>query len=244
MSYFADLSRCAYFDRRGELEINLIAVGWLSSGPHARGPIVPGLVEQLFDLLDTVWDPCRFRGRHECELCGSSVPSMQDAAGREVSVGMTNLFIPTPDIDGLFVAPSLVLHYIVDHGYCPPASFQTALMACPPTHDVEYFRRIGKLALPESWGRKYREALGGALARRAGWMDDHAWWQLCRQAGVERPRPIPGIPPWFEQEHLAPIRALVLDFQSRGETSDTEALRAWLDRLASSAEFFGPESPG
>jgi hypothetical protein len=30
MTYFADLSRCAYFDRHGDPEFELIAVGWLS----------------------------------------------------------------------------------------------------------------------------------------------------------------------------------------------------------------------
>jgi hypothetical protein len=79
MTYFAGLSRCAYFDRGDELD--LIAVGWLSSGPHAQGSVAPGLVAHLFDL-------------------------------------------------------------IVDHGYCPPESFQAALMACPRTDSVEYFRRI------------------------------------------------------------------------------------------------------
>jgi hypothetical protein len=238
VTYFADLTRCTYFDRRYELD--LIAVGWLSSGPHAQGPVAHGLVAHLFDLLDTVWDPVLFRGSHGCELCRSFVDEMQDA-GRTVRVGQTNLFVPTLNSEGLFVAPSLILHYIVDHGYCPPESFQAALMACPRTDSVEYFRRIGTRALPEDWRDEQREALGAALARRAGLtMDKRELWRLYDRVGhVERHTP--RIPPWFEQEHLAPIRVLVTDLESRGETSDAEAVRTWLNSLALNAEYMAPE---
>lgn len=240
MTYFADLSRCAYFDRHVDPELELIAVGWLSSGPYSQGPVAPELVSHLFDLLDTVWDPVQFRGLHDCERCSRNVHGMRDA-GRSVSVGQTNLFVPTLDSDGLFVAPSLILHYIVDHGYCPPETFQAALMACPRTDSVEYFRRIGARRLPERWRDRYRKALGGALAQRAGLLGGRGLDRL-RGGGIIRiSREPPRIPVWFEDQHLAPMRVLATDLELDGEISDAEAVRVWHDWLSSIAGHVAPE---
>jgi hypothetical protein len=59
-----------------------------------------------------------------------------------VQVGVTNVWIPA---DGfLYVAPSLVLHYIDAHGYSPPFEFQAAVVACPPMRQMDYLKAILK----------------------------------------------------------------------------------------------------
>jgi hypothetical protein len=117
-------------------------------------------------------------------------------------------------------------------------------MACPRTDSVEYFRRVWTPTLPEAWRDKYREALGSALARCAGLMGVDECWRLCgRSGGIERKwRETPWIPPWFEQEHLTPIRTLVIDLEGRGETSDAEAVRTLLDKLALLAAHVAPKN--
>src|SRR5690349_9418782 len=170
MTYFADLSRCEYYDRRREKPPDLIAVGWLSSEvPYDRGPVDPEFVERLFDLIHTIWDPVRFRGYHTCEFCGRGLVCMSSVDGRTVEVGATNLFIPAIDSERMFVAPSHILHYVVDHEYRPPSSFQAAIMACPPTDSVKYFQLVGpRLPTDSAWQRGYFgrvNALEAALAR-------------------------------------------------------------------------------
>lgn len=239
MAYYPDLDRCDYFDI-GNDELDVLAVGWLAAGrPFSQGPVLPRLVVRLYDLIETIWDPVRFRGRHDCGLCVARPMTMRDGHGREVGVGWTNLFVPALDGGQLFAAPSLVLHYVVDHGYCPPESFQTAVMACARTDDIEYFRRIRPL-IPASWIDDvplfgYREGLGGALAKRAGLMDQHAWdrfWNRINANGISRGGSVPS---WFEREHLAPIRALATELTARGEAVDADAVQAWCDALSMQA---------
>ncbi len=57
----------------------------------------------------------------------------------------------------LYVAPSLILHYIDAHGYAPPDQFQRAVMECPPMKSMPYLR-----ALLANGGRGIVKAIGNA----------------------------------------------------------------------------------
>jgi hypothetical protein len=46
----------------------------------------------------------------------------------EIDIGVSNLFVPADNF--IFAAPSLILHYIHDHGYDPPLPFWEAVAAC------------------------------------------------------------------------------------------------------------------
>jgi hypothetical protein len=46
-----------------------------------------------------------------------------------------------------YVAPELILHYIDQHGYSPPAEFQQAVLDCPTMRSVAYLQAILKLGL-------------------------------------------------------------------------------------------------
>lgn len=64
-------------------------------------------------------------------------------------------YITVPGDGRIFIAPSLVLHYIDAHGYRPPDPFVAALAACPHPRSRDY-------------GRALRDAGGPWLDR-----DDH-----------------------------------------------------------------------
>jgi hypothetical protein len=61
------------------------------------------------------------------------------------TVGFKNVFVPGND--KIYVAPELILHYIDQHGYSPPAEFQQAVLDCPTMRSVAYLRAILKLGL-------------------------------------------------------------------------------------------------
>jgi hypothetical protein len=44
----------------------------------------------------------------------------------------------------VYVAPSLVVHYIDAHQYAPPDAFQHAVTSCPPMRSMDYFKAIRK----------------------------------------------------------------------------------------------------
>jgi hypothetical protein len=69
----------------------------------------------------------------------------------QIKLGASNLFIPGSD--QVYIAPSLLLHYIVRHGYLPPDEFCESVLRCPPVDTRTYFEAF-RPALPESASRK------------------------------------------------------------------------------------------
>lgn len=55
-------------------------------------------------------------------------------------MGTSNLFVPAEGF--LYVAPSLILHYMDAHDYSPPVDFQRAVMACPAMRSMEYLKAV------------------------------------------------------------------------------------------------------
>jgi hypothetical protein len=66
-------------------------------------------------------------GGHTCELCQKA------RDGRNVLV---------PALDVLYVAPAMVVHYMRDHQYLPPAGFSAAVLACPDPETDAYCAQL------------------------------------------------------------------------------------------------------
>lgn len=139
MTYFADLSPCTYF---GPSAGRLIAIGWLDRDhPRATGSVTSAWFRSLALLAQDPWQPGTYAGSHRCELCvHTGGPSSIQFEDITIRVGVANLFIPADD--GVYVAPSLALHYIDAHGYVPPDAFQRAVEDCPPMRSMDYYRGL------------------------------------------------------------------------------------------------------
>ena len=75
------------------------------------------------------WPVCA--GLHLCSLCG------------EVR-GTGEFAVPGDEV--LYVAPTLVAHYVETHGYCPPREFIEAVLRCPSFSSAEYAEAVGYFA--------------------------------------------------------------------------------------------------
>lgn len=141
MVWFADLSPCDYFGFEDDSRFR--AVGWLERGrDFTVGKVDERCVGRLAELLAEPWQPVHFLGFHQCDLCEVEQPPEAFRLGRwTVSLGATNLFLPAPGI-GILVAPSMVVHYICDHGYRPPDVFLRAVMDCPAMGSRRYLDAI------------------------------------------------------------------------------------------------------
>jgi hypothetical protein len=140
MTYYPDQSPCDYFGPE-EAE-RLLAIGWLDSpSPFNKGSVDPRFLKKLAELLVAPWQPAVTMGKHDCTFCRfTGGPAAFSFGGLDVPLGVSNVFIPA---DGfLFVAPSLILHYIDSHRYSPPSEFQQAVLVCPPMRSMEYLRAI------------------------------------------------------------------------------------------------------
>jgi hypothetical protein len=146
MTWYADLSPCTYFP----VQTPLTAIGWLDPAhAYSQGQVDEPTILTLFHLLENPWQPVVLMGRHSCAWCYvSGGPSAITYAPRgpssvmnlTVSIGCTNLFIPGDGV--VYVAPSLILHYIDAHHYLPPAAFLAAVHTCPPMGSSDYLNAL------------------------------------------------------------------------------------------------------
>jgi hypothetical protein len=141
MAYYEDLALCDYF---GLAEQRLVAVGWIDANhAYAKGPVTVECFGSLSRLVAKAWQPFAVAGRHVCQLCVfTGGPSEIWADGDTISMGSTNVFVPSDD--WVYVAPSLVLHYIDAHQYLPPDVFWRAVEKCPPMRSVEYLKALSR----------------------------------------------------------------------------------------------------
>jgi hypothetical protein len=118
-------------------------MGWLEpSHPYDKGPLDDAFVRALVALATDPFQPFVFAGGHRCGFCRLSGGSGFLYGNQNVSIGSENIFVP--DGERLFVAPSMILHYMDAHEYAPTANFQRAVLACPPVRSPEYKRAFLK----------------------------------------------------------------------------------------------------
>lgn len=121
--YFSDLATECQVARGPAVR----AIGWLERGqPFPTGPIDPRFLAALRAQFENRWLPVVSMGVHACDLgaCGFG------------AAGAQHVIIPSPRC--VYVAPDLVLHYIEDHAYAPPAEFVDAVLACPAQSSDAY----------------------------------------------------------------------------------------------------------
>jgi hypothetical protein len=126
MSFFADMG-CKSLVASGD---HVRAIGWLHPDhTYTKGEVPAQFLARLKEFAARSGDSARalyfgaFGGFHTCEFCGQAH-------------GIGNLGVPSGDL--LFVAPEMVVHYIEQHGYKPPAEFVAAVFQSPLPDTEEY----------------------------------------------------------------------------------------------------------
>ncbi len=127
--YFRDLTPYEY--GRTEPQANVLNVGWLSpTHRFPSGALEEGFVSALERLVASPVN--LYRGLHICEFCppppykliggGSLMPDpLPGTTGNgEIRIAATN--------GNTYVAPVLIFHYVVAHGYLPPKEFIDAVI--------------------------------------------------------------------------------------------------------------------
>lgn len=113
MAYFPDLTPYAY--GREKPQPDILNIGWL--GPEEEFPT--GYAQNLADKLVLLIREAvnLYRGWHTCHVC---------------SKAKGNGEIRIKAADGkTYVAPYMIAHYVMEHGYLPPDEFITAVMEAP-----------------------------------------------------------------------------------------------------------------
>ena len=136
--YLPDLSKWP----GGEYGENAKAVGWLDpDNDFLTGVVTHDFFHQLFELLKNPWQSAVTVGYHPCPFCRfTGGPAQMFFAAGKIVVGTSILVVPT--VSEVFVAPTLVAHYIDAHAYSPPHEFVEAVLGCPEMRSMPYLRLL------------------------------------------------------------------------------------------------------
>jgi hypothetical protein len=122
--YYKDLTSYEYY--LPFKLINVLNVGWLDKDfDFKKGKLPRKLVEKLYEILmkEGVVESRvnQIRGVHPCNLC-------ETREFHSPFIGSCELWIPSQDAQIYFSSPSLVIHYIQEHNYCPPKGFVESVL--------------------------------------------------------------------------------------------------------------------
>jgi hypothetical protein len=154
--FIEDLSPCMYVASSRADGEKFKAVGWLAWGhPYTlrRIQLPETRLGRLLGLLVDPWEPFHFMGSHDCEFCPEeNVQNTVERDGLRVHFGANNLYVPANGC--IYVAPSMIAHYVVIHSYEPPAAFWEAVMNCPEMGSELYREAlIANGPLTDDWAR-------------------------------------------------------------------------------------------
>jgi hypothetical protein len=106
--------------------LTIRAVGWLERPGFTTGTVPKGCIGPLVDALRGGIFSDGYRGYHTCTLCGKSWPEITWKRRRIGLQGHGHYLVQRDQI--VYMAPALLLHYILDHGYRPPDEFLDAVL--------------------------------------------------------------------------------------------------------------------
>jgi hypothetical protein len=131
MTYYADLTPYVYLPDTVPEGTEILNVGWLEHGQEfTTGTAGP---EFLANLITLAADhaTAATRSVHRCRLPHLFDDDFQFGAvygSRVLHLGHAEIRVTTPEGRRL-AAPTLVVHYVRDHAYLPPAAFVEAVRA-------------------------------------------------------------------------------------------------------------------
>jgi hypothetical protein len=135
MSFFPDMGTISLVAAGPRVR----AIGYLDRDHPFQQGDPPAKFRERLPLFAITWaESARllgfplFLGGHLCEFC-------EDRA-----LGMGDFGVPIWGV--LFVAPTLIEHYVERHRYLPPADFITAVMRAPLPGTLRYVFRAGRFA--------------------------------------------------------------------------------------------------
>ena len=128
MTYFQDLSIYSY--RRCSLVTQDLNVGWLDKEHEfTQGQCPSEVVDNLLEQLQQgkVYNLCR--GFHRCNICDSQGKLIHRYEYKGYQFVGNGEFHVRISASQFYVAPVLILHYIIEHNYLPPEDFIKAVQA-------------------------------------------------------------------------------------------------------------------
>lgn len=107
-------------------ELQLYAIGWIEEAGFTTAEVPDEFVEALIAAYPSKIIPDGTRGWHTCTLCSVEMPKVE-WKGKEIDVTGYGHYLVRYE-EAVYMAPALLLHYVLDHNYCPPQVFIDAVI--------------------------------------------------------------------------------------------------------------------
>jgi len=134
-------------------------IGYLfPTDPYPRGHVVDTVLERLIVLVQH--PIASWFGWHYCNLetCSQEQSSAELRHNGFLIANRCDSDILVPGNTTVYVAPALILHYILRHEYVPPSSFTEAVLACPEPGSEAYFAAIERIC-PAKTPQEFMETM-------------------------------------------------------------------------------------
>jgi hypothetical protein len=105
--------------------LQLFAVGWIEEAGFTTGTVPEECIEALIAAYPTKIVADGTRGFHTCTLCDVELPQ-EEWKGKTVDLQGYGHYLVRYE-KAVYMAPALLLHYIITHHYCPPRVFIDAV---------------------------------------------------------------------------------------------------------------------
>jgi hypothetical protein len=134
VTYFADLSSYEYASDPDPA----YNVGWLDeSTPFPTGPTSTAFRQKLLSYCRPEYVVQRYMGVHTCQFCAEPEPVVQvQWEGERFALGDGEIRVIGTDV--VYAAPTLIYHYVAEHGYQPPQEFVEAVLKGPGPGSAEH----------------------------------------------------------------------------------------------------------
>lgn len=106
-------------------ELQLFAIGWIEEAGFTTGAVPEACIDSLIATYPAKIVPDGTRGLHTCTLCGAELPNVE-WKGKKINVKGYGQYLVRYG-KAVYMAPALIIHYILDHDYCPPQIFIDAV---------------------------------------------------------------------------------------------------------------------
>jgi hypothetical protein len=170
VAYFPDLSEYSYLGVSAG-DAPLINVGWLARGhlfPTSHPPDA-ALIDALLRLSLRPAELCR--GFHVCDICAETTgPLCVEAFGRPIVLGNGEVRVEGDGV--VYVAPTLVAHYVAAHEYAPPPAFAAAAIrraANVRVAPIHVQHEVARLSVEALRARAWRLATRTVAAAPTPW---------------------------------------------------------------------------
>lgn len=140
MSYYKDLSTYEYLKCKNDIDkgYRILNIGWID-GLHEfnKGNVPDKFIPLLWEYIMVPIN--RTRGLHyDCVLDGQDKTFIARFQRYEIKLGDAEIRVLDEEHKIIYASPNMILHYIIDHKYCPPQCFIDAVMNGPKPGSNSY----------------------------------------------------------------------------------------------------------